>query len=167
MSATVRLLDEQLDPLRSPMLQRKLPGVLTAFDSAAMRGYLQAALFGTARPEHTIERCELEVKDSTSDRILQPLVIGRIYPDQATAAAYLRERLAPLAERMRGREEIAPFATPVATIDALNMVVYVFPIDGELPVLVDVTDPRRMRQILGDMLADVHESGLAIQDCQV
>ena len=183
MSAAVRLLDEQLDPLRSPVLQHELPGTLAAFDSAAMRGYLQAALFGTARPSHTIERCEpgqsvytgdccivryeLEVKDSSSERMLQPLVIGRIFPDQATAAAYLHERLMPLAERMRGREEIAPYATPVATIDALNMVVYVFPIDGELPVLVDVTDPRRMRQILGDMLSDAREGGLTIQDCQV
>src|SRR6266511_2045588 len=105
MSAAVRLLDEQLDPLRSPVLQRELPGVLTAFDSAVMRGYLQAALFGTARPSHTIERCEPEVKDRSSEQVLQPLVIGRIFPDQATATAYLRERLAPLAERMHGREE--------------------------------------------------------------
>src|SRR6266540_3376273 len=183
MSAAVRLLDEQLDPLRSPVLQHELPGTLAAFDSAAMRGYLQAALFGTARPSHTIERCEpgqsvytgdccivryeLEVKDSSSERMLQPLVIGRIFPDQATAAAYLHERLMPLAERMRGREEIAPYATPVATIDALNMVVYVFPIDGELPVLVDVTDRRRMREILGEMLPGALDNRLTVQDCRV
>src|SRR5215207_1557906 len=121
MSAAVRLLDKELDPLRSPILQQELPGTATAFDSAAMRGYLQAALFDTAHPSHTIERCEpgqsvytgdccivryeLDVKDSSSQQILQPLVIGRVFPDQATAAEYFRERLAPLAERMRGRKE--------------------------------------------------------------
>jgi thiamine kinase-like enzyme len=183
MSATAGLLGTQLDPLRSPALQQELPGVKTAFDAEAMRGYLQAALFGKAHPNYLIERCEpgqsvypgdcciiryqLEVKDSTHGQTLEPLVIGRVFPDQRTCAEYLRDRLAPLVEQMRGREEIAPFVTPVALIEPLNMVVYVFPIDGELPVLVEVTDRLRMREILGELLPDVLDNRLTIEDCQV
>jgi thiamine kinase-like enzyme len=148
-----------------------------------MREYLQRALFDTAPADYTIERCEpsqsvytgdccivryeLDVKESTSGRVFQPLVTGRIFQDQLTCTRYLRDRLAPLAEQMRGREEVAPFAAPVAMIEQLNMVVYVFPIDGELPVLVDVTDRRRMRETLGEMLHETLDSGLAVQDCQV
>ena len=183
MSATVRLLSAQLDPLRSAVLQQELPGVRTAFDAEAMRAYLQEALFGTANSDYTIDRCDLgqsvyagdccvlryrlEVRHNASGQTLQPLVTGRVFQDQGACAGYLRDRLAPLAERMRGREEIAPFATPVAMIEPLNMVVYVFPIDGELPVLVDVTDRERMREILSDTLPDARANRLAIQDCRV
>jgi phosphotransferase family enzyme len=183
MSAAVRLLDAQLDPLRSLALQRELPGVKTAFDGTGMRDYLQAALFGASRADYTIEGCEpgqsvytgdcciiryeLEVKDNSSGQTIKPLVIGRVFPDQPTAAQYLRNKLAPLAKRMQGRAEIAPFAAPVAMIEPLNMVVSVFPIDGALPVLVDVTDPRKMREILDEMLPDARSNRLAIQDCQV
>lgn len=183
MTTTVELLSEQLHPLRSPVLQQELPGVKTAFDAQIMRGYLQAALFGEAHPRYAIERCEpgqsvytgdcciiryqLEVDDSADRHTLQPLVIGRVFQDRIKASQYLRDRLAPLAERMRGREEIAPFVAPVAMVEPLNMVVYVFPIDAELPVLVDVTDGRRMTAILGEMLPDAQNNGLAIQECRV
>ncbi len=183
MSAISRLLEAQLDPLRSVVLQRELPGIKAAFDSEAMRNYLQEALFGAAQTNYTIERCDpgqsvytgdccivryaLEVNDSANGQLLQPLVIGRVFPDQATAAQYQRDKLAPLVDRMRGRAEIAPFHAPVALIAALNMVVYVFPIDGDLPVLVDVTNPWLMREILGDILPNVQGDPLTIQDCQV
>ncbi|HEX9441646.1 MAG TPA: phosphotransferase [Roseiflexaceae bacterium] len=183
MSTTMEVLSAQLDPLRSPALQQQLPGVRIAFDAETMRDYLQAALFGKANSNYTIARCDpgqsvypgdcciiryqLEVDDSASGQTFEPLVIGRVFPDQATCARYMREKLAPLVERMRGREEIAPFVTPVAIIEPLNMVVYVFPIDGELPVLVDVTDRRRMREILGEMLPDALDNRLTVQDCRV
>jgi hypothetical protein len=183
MSTTMEVLSAQLDPLRSPALQQQLPGLQAAFDAEAMRAYLQAALFGEAHANYTIERCDpgqsvypgdcciiryqLEVKDAASGQTLEPLVIARVFPDQVACAQYMRDKLAPLVERMRGREEIAPFIAPAAIIEPLNMVVYVFPIDGELPVLVDVTDGQRMREILGEMLHDSLDNHLAIQDCRV
>ena len=183
MSATTRLLDAQIDPLRSPLLQRELPGAQTAFDAEAMRDHLQRVLFGPAPTDYIIERCEpgqsvytgdccivryeLEVRDTAGGRVFQPLVTGRVFQDQPACVQYLRERLAPLAEQMRGREETAPFAAPVGMIEPLHMVVYSFPIDGELPVLIDVTDAHRMREILSDMLCDTLGSGLGIQDCRV
>jgi Phosphotransferase enzyme family len=183
MSTMTEVLSTQLDPLRSPVLQQELPGVKAAFDAEIMRDYLQGVLFGKANSNYTIASCDpgqsvypgdcciiryqLEVKDNTSGQTLEPLVIGRVFHDQLTAASYLRDKLAPLVERMRGREEIAAFATPAALIEPLNMVVYIFPIDGELPVLVDVTDHRRVREILGEMLRDVLDDGLTVQDCRV
>jgi hypothetical protein len=180
MSTMIEFSSAQLDPLSSAAIQEDLPGAQAAFDADAMRGYLQSALFGAG---YTIERCEpgqsvytgdscivryqLDVKDSTSGQMIQPLVVGRVFSDQRTAAQYLHDKLAPLAERMRGRAEIAPFRTPVALIEPLNMVVYVFPIDGELPVLVDVTDPENMRALLGEMLRDSLDSNLTVQDCRV
>lgn len=183
MSATVRLLGEQFDPLKSPVLQGDLPGTRAAFDAETMRGHLQEALFGAANTAYTIAICEpgqsvytgdccivryeLEVRNDARGETFQPLVIGRVFPDQQTAAQYLHERLEPLAERMRGRQETAPFTTPIALITSLNMVVYVFPIDGELPVLVEVTDPQKMRSILSEMLPDVQAQRMTIQDCRV
>ena len=180
MSTMIEFSNAQLDPLSSATIQAELPGAQAAFDADAMRGYLQSALFGA---DYMIERCEpgqsvytgtscivrypLEVKDSASGQVIEPLVVGRVFRDQPTAAQYLRDKLAPLAERMRGRAEIAPFRTPVALIEPLNMVVYVFPIDGELPVLIDVTDPEKMRALLGEMLRENLDRSLTVQDCRV
>jgi hypothetical protein len=160
-----------------------LPAAQTAFDGAAMRGYLQKALFDSAPASHTIEQCEpdqsiytgeccvvryqLTLKEHSSGEQLQSLATARIFQDRDAADRYMREKLAPLAARMRGREEVAPFATPVAAIEALNMVVYVFPIDGELPTLVECSDPLRMRSLLTEMLPDARSGRLSIQDCRV
>jgi hypothetical protein len=173
----------QLDPLQSPALQRELPGVLIAFDGAAMCAYLQEALFGASQARYTVTRCEpaqsvytgdccivryeLDVNDGTGRQAIQPLVIGRVYPTLSAASSYLNNQLAPLVARMRGREEIAVFERPAAVIEALNMVVHAFPIDGELPMLVDATDPRLMREILSNVVAGVEGAQFAIQDCQV
>src|SRR4051794_33827799 len=102
MSITTEFSSAQLDPLSSATIQNELPGAQAAFDADAMRGYLQSALFGAG---YTIERCEpgqsvytgescivryeLEIKDSASGRIIQPLVVGRVFADQASAAQYL------------------------------------------------------------------------------
>ena len=68
---------------------------------------------------------------------------------------------------MRGRAEIAPFTTPVAMIEPLNMVVYAFPIDGELPTLVGATDRQRMTEILAETLPEVLAGQLTIQDLRM
>jgi hypothetical protein len=183
MSATAQLLGPQLDPLSSPVLQQALPAVQTAFDGAAMRGYLQAALFDRAAANHTIEQCEpdqsiytgeccvvryqLSIKEHSSGELLQSLATARMFQERDACDRYMREKLAPLAERMRGREEVAPLARPVAAIEALNMVVYIFPIDGELPTLVECSDPLRMRSLLAEMLPDARAGRLTIQDCRV
>jgi len=179
----VRLSRTQLDPLRSPVLRRELPGLATALDEAAMRERLQALLFG-AGAGYTIERCnpgqaiylagdfcglryEMEVRDHASGALIEPLVIGRVFQHQDACRRFMHEKLAPVAALMRGREELAPFATPAAMIEPLSMVVHAFPIDGDLPLLVDVTDRRRAVAILRETLPDAIEGRFNPESCRV
>src|SRR5439155_1469435 len=84
-----------------------------------------------------------------------------------SAHTYLDSRLAPLARTMRGRPEVAPFATPVAVLEPLAMTVSLFPIDGELPTLVDVTDPAAMLDILCSTLPDARAGRFTPTRCHV
>jgi aminoglycoside phosphotransferase (APT) family kinase protein len=173
----------QIDPLRSPVLQRELPGLATALDEQAMRPQLQALLFGDDS-RYQIERCnpgqaiylggdfcglryEMEVRDQASGALLEPLVIGRVFQDAAECATFMREKLAPVAARMQGRPELAAFIQPAERIEALNMIVHAFPIDGDLPILVDVTDARTLPARLADLLPEARAGGFTPRSCQV
>src|SRR5690348_9611634 len=89
------LRSEQIDPLRSPVLQRELPGLAEALDEDAMRTRLQTLLFGNGS-RCQIERCnpgqaiylggdfsglryEMEVRDQENGALFEPLVIGRVF----------------------------------------------------------------------------------------
>jgi hypothetical protein len=163
--------------------QEALPGLATAFDEEAMKGHLQAALFGTDRPSYIVERCtptrplyipgeccvlryRFEARDSMSGEVLEPIVIGRVFPSRSTCAVYMSQKLNPLAARMRGRPEVAAFAAPAAMIEPLNMVVHVWPIDGELPALVDATDRRRMIEVFRGTLPGTLGQ-FVVEDCQI
>ncbi|HET7080854.1 MAG TPA: ATP-binding cassette domain-containing protein, partial [Chloroflexia bacterium] len=173
-----------VDPLQSPLLRQDLPGLAEAFDGEAMRERLQVALFGKTNPNYTIERAtpgqaiyqpgescvlrySLEVRDSRSGDIFKPLIVARVFPTQAASTVYKRDRLDPLRALMRGREEIAPFAQPVALIRPLNMVVYVFPIDGQLPTLIGATDRERVVEILRETLPDALMGDFEVEDCRI
>jgi hypothetical protein len=156
-----------LDALDARLLQNELPGIGAAFDRTAMAGHLQAALIGPQRlgrvqrcglrsailldRECVVIRYELEVEDGAG-QVRPTLVTCRVYPDAARAAVYEAERLAPLVAAVRGREEVAPCAAPVAVLDPLGMVVHVFPIDGELPTLAAATDPTVAARAIGELL---------------
>lgn len=170
----------QLDPLQSAVLQRDLPALPIAFDSATMRDYLQTALFGKGHSHYQIARCtpgkaiytgdscvlryQLQIKDSTTGQTFEPLIVGRMFQDQLACAVYMRDKLAPLATLTRGRAEFAPLTTPVAMIEPLNMVIYAFPLDGELPTLIGATDRRRVIELLSETLPEVLAGKLSIQD---
>ncbi len=173
----------QIDPLCSPVLQSELPGLAEALDEQAMRARLQALLFG-GDTRYQIERCnpgqaiylggdfcglryEMEVRDQESGALLEPLVIGRVFQDQATCAAFMRDKLAPVAARMHGRPELAAFTQAAGHIETLNMIVHAFPIDGDLPILIDVTDERALPALLADMLPESRAGGFTPRDCQV
>ena len=158
----------QIDPLRSSILQRELPGLAEALDEQAMRVRLQALLFGDDS-HFQIERCnpgqaiylggdfcglryEMEVRDRVGGALHEPLVIGRVFQDVAACATFMRDTLAPVAARMQGRPELAAFTQAAGRIEALNMIVHTFPIDGELPILIDVTDERGLPALLAEML---------------
>jgi hypothetical protein len=156
----------------------------TAFDEEAMKGYVQAALFGASLPSYIVERCtptrplyipgeccllryQFQARDSTSGEVLEPIVMGRVFPSEPTCAVYMSEKLAPLAARLRGRPEVAAFAAPAATIEPLNMVIHVWPIDGELPTLVEATDRRRMIEVFRETLPEALKQQFVVEDCQI
>lgn len=154
-----------------------LPGLATAFDDEAMKGYLQEVLFGA---DYVVERCtarrplyvpgescllryRVAARNRASGEILEPVVTGRVFPDRSTCTAYMNEKLVPLVERMQGRPEVAAYAAPAAMIGPLGMVVHIWPVDGELPTLVDATDRARMIDVLREMLPEPFE----IEDCEI
>jgi ABC-type multidrug transport system fused ATPase/permease subunit len=178
-------LDEsQLDPQYSPALRQDLPGLATAFDNQAMQGYLQTALFGTSNPRFTIAGCssgeagflpdgtcmlryKLDVHDQQTGETQRRLVSARIFRNQLACALYLRDKLAPLAALMRGRDEVAGFASPAALIEPLHMAVHTFPIDGELPTLIGATDRDRVAGMLSETLPEALDDSFEIDRCEV
>jgi hypothetical protein len=164
--------------------QEAQPDFAPAFDEEVMKGYLQGALFGSGHAGYTVERCtptrplyipgeccilryRCEARNAASGAAIEPLVMGRVFLDQRACAAYMSEKLAPLVARMRGRPEVAPFAAPATIIEPLNLVVHVWPVDGELPTLVEATDRRRMIEVFREVLPETLEEPFAVQDCQI
>jgi hypothetical protein len=177
------LTETQLDPLKSPLLRQMLPGLAGALDEQLLGVALQAALFGPTRPNLTIERCEIDqatfvpdpcciirylltVRDSASGASHELLVSGQVFPNQDACVAYVRDGLSALVARMAGREEIALFAAPVGTIDALHMAVFAFPLDADLPSLLGATDRDALTPLLSEALQPIQAPGFAAEDCR-
>jgi hypothetical protein len=173
-----------LNILSSPVLEREFPGITQAFDEPAMRELLQTALLGGARAPYRLERCvpgnatyiadcccalryALELRADDGRAPIRALVNGRVFPDAKVCRSYFDERLAPLAEAMRGRTETTAFGQSVAMIGPLDMTVSVFPIDGELPSLVHATDPEQMLPIFQEALPHLHGTRYVPQRCRV
>jgi aminoglycoside phosphotransferase (APT) family kinase protein len=106
-------------------------------------------------------------KDRITLQTFEPLVIGMIFPSQIACALYMRDKLAPLIELMRGRPELTPFATPAAIIEPLDMILHIFPIDGELPALVPATDPQQIGEVLRETLPESIDGTFEIERCRV
>ena len=178
-------LDEaEVDPWRSPVLRQELPGVPLAFDGEAMSSHLKAALFNGSAGRFDVTRCQaaeagllpdgtclvryrLDVQERAGGPRFSSLVTARLFRDPRECAAYVRDELMPLAVRMRGREDLAPFAEPAAAIDALSIALHAYPIDGELPTLLDATDGERMATTLSSTLPDPLGRAFAVGRCRV
>lgn len=185
--------DALYDLLHSPAFQYKWPAVQTAFDAVAMQAHLQQAFFGatdaaTGTNHYTIVQCkpgkasylngegcllryEIQLQQAASGETTAALLLAHIFADLAEAEAYLHGRLAPLATKVKGRPELAPFANsprgPLALIEELNMVVSVFPLDGELPALIGATNRQRMAQFFDEMLPEMDGQHFVVEDCAI
>lgn len=148
-----------LDPLESDRLHAVLPGLRTALDADRMAATLQAHLL---RENLSVTRCaagkamylgvhgcslryDLDVRDGRSTRRL--LVLGRLMADDGDVERY-RRTLEPIADALRGRSEASPFSHLVACLPE-RLVVHPYPIDVDLPTLVDATDGARVASLLG------------------
>src|SRR5439155_385078 len=131
---------DALDPRRSRALREELPGVHDAFDERLMRRHLQAGLFEDDGHRYVIDRCErgkaayvpgegcvvryaIEVRDRVRSRVTPALVSARLFPSARSSRIHFESCLTPLAVAMRGRGDVAPFATPVAVLGPLSMTV--------------------------------------------
>jgi hypothetical protein len=165
-----------LDPLRSPVIAQELPGLRRALDPAfagarlaelLAAGYeLQRCVPGKALytpGEGCTVRYQLQLRESASGRRVDRLVGGRLFADPPDAAAYVRDRLEPLAARAGRRRDLVPFARPVALVEPLRLGLHVFPLDGDLPSLLEATDSRFMTPVLRDAL----DGALAVEGCRV
>ena len=164
-----RAMPEDLDPLAGPAMNRALPGLRPALDAQVMGSELQACLLGNGSSRLVIEECTpgkamylgpegvslryaLRVRDRDSGEVGDELVLGRLLPGPEEAEVYRRE-LEPLAADLEGRPELRGFATPFAVSRRVpGLVVHAFPVDRDLPTLVQVTDRRRMIEIFTDLL---------------
>lgn len=150
---------ESLDAASSPAVVRELPGLAAALDPAAMSARLHQVLLGGS-PRHTIDRCVpghvtylpgegcLVRYDLTLAGGRRTVINGRLHRSRAECEGYLRRRLAPLAARAASGTLPGPFTARVAAVDDLNLTVSRFPIDGELPALIDAANPVAVGRVL-------------------
>ena len=73
----------------------------------------------------------------------------------------------PLAARVHGRSDLAAFAAPAALVEPLHTVLHVWPVDGDLPTLVDATDPGLMAAVLGEELPRALVEPVDVRRCDV
>jgi hypothetical protein len=157
----------ELSPATNEAVLRRLPALPEAFDSDAMRASLGRALTGSPGG---IVRCEsagatylpsagcalrydIEIVDARGEATAT-VVNARLFESGLEATRYARGRLAPLARRLAGRAEAMPFSMPVVCVEEMHMALSVFPVDGDLPTLVDAADPRRVGSLLAGVLPD-------------
>ncbi|MFN2489614.1 MAG: phosphotransferase [Actinomycetota bacterium] len=170
--------DGDLDARRCPGVQTRFRGLSRALDADEMRSRLEASLFGE-NGRHAVERCapgkihlgpddcvvryELEVRQRASGARAHATVSGRLFGSRAACLAHM-ESLQVLAAQTEGRPEIAPFEAPIALLEPLDMAVQAFPIDPDLPALVEATDGAQgvdlIRRVLpASQAGDVHVEG--------
>jgi hypothetical protein len=134
-----------------------------AFDAETMAGVLQDEMVGhqdRRRIVHCVPgraqataaegyrlRYQLEIVEP-SGQTLVTTVTAHVLATQG-ARRLLGDRLRRLGLKARGRPELRVFERPVASFDALDMVACAYPIDADLPTLIEATDPAVAAALLG------------------
>lgn len=172
---------DDLDPITSPLMHRVLPGLSQALDANLMAAELQRRLFGSPRAGRVIEDCrpgkamflgaegaslryQLVVRDTDTGETSEKMILARLFADDNQARAY-RRSLEPVVAAAASHAEAAHFNAMCALVPSVTgLVVHAYPIDGDLPTLVEATDPNYMRTIFAEALAP---AGLAVHEYQV
>jgi energy-coupling factor transporter ATP-binding protein EcfA2 len=151
-----------------PGFLNRLQALDLAFDDNRMKDRLQVAL---AAPGVTFESCKsgkaiylpgdvvslqyvIKLAGEEDQEPITSLVNARMFSKEGQAQSYMRERLQVLAAQTSGRLELRPFAHPIAVLEDLEMVLSVFPIDGEIPTLVKATQSEHMLGVFRDTLPE-------------
>ncbi len=162
-------------------LATRFPGLRSAVDQDDMAALLQTALVGDDR-NHVIEACtpgkayvdvdeclirfSLRLRHIDTGRRRTAVVTGRFFADSEASTAFFHERLEPLAGAP-SRDDVASFRCSIARLDSVQAVVYAFPIDPDLPSLVDASDPARMTPVLGRLVRASLAPDLDVHDCDI
>ena len=162
----------ELDPLASTPLRLRFPELGTAMDTDAMRTRLQGLLLdGTGLVADACDRPKAEVNGDVcwfqyplevrapSVGSHKVLVLGAMFADRGAAARFERDTLAPLAARWRVGPETGP--KPTGVLESMGMAVSVFPVNGLVPTLVELTDPRHLGPVFRWILAMEDEAEVA------
>ncbi|MGH8892494.1 MAG: ABC transporter transmembrane domain-containing protein [Actinomycetes bacterium] len=168
----------EVDPLRGPALDRWLPGLRGALDRNEMAPRLQQMLGAgwvldwcepgkvLLEPGHGATlRYRLGIRDETSGRVVEHLVGGHILQTTSACDELLGGRLLPLADRAMGRADLGMFARTVDQVPALRLVLHAYPLDADLPGLLDATDAPRLGETLATAFVGSPE-GLVLQECR-
>jgi hypothetical protein len=154
----------ELEPIASVPLRRRFPQLEDALDTDTIRPHLQSLLLdGSGLVARAVARPKAEVSGSVcwlqypvhvsgaTRGVHEVLVLGALFAESSAAARFEQETLAPMAARWRAPAGTTPRATGL--LESLGMAVSVFPVNGLLPTLVDLTDRQRMGPILQSILA--------------
>jgi ABC-type multidrug transport system fused ATPase/permease subunit/aminoglycoside phosphotransferase (APT) family kinase protein len=165
-----------LDARQSPALARALPGLGGALDLEVAARHLQ----GLLTSEWDLESCRvdkvrlavesgtrlryrLHLRGRRSGEVAERFVAGRLFPAAEQAERYAAE-LAPRAAQVAG-ETPRVFARLVDVVEPLHLVLHAFPVDAELPGLVEAVEPDRMAALLEPVLPSALH-GLELQACR-
>ncbi len=160
----------ELDPIAD--VERRLPGLRAALDGNLIRPLLGAALrVSGSVGECTAEQC-LYLGDSCAVRYAvdiggrQILVTGRLFADPEAAVALLGDVLEPLARRVPAHRR-AGLGALVAAVPGYPMVLSAFPVDSELPALVEATDPEWLLEVFRRVVPGALNVASDLLECSV
>ncbi|MDX6552111.1 MAG: hypothetical protein QOH74_599, partial [Gaiellales bacterium] len=136
-------------PSRDPALQAALDGTSRRRRLGRMLNQAGGWSIEECRPGNVLvlpgERCtlryELVLRRGGAPGARRVSLGARLAGSASAAAGLVACDLLPLAAACARREELAPFASPVADLPSLGMAAYGFPIDPDLPTLIAATDP--------------------------
>jgi hypothetical protein len=168
-SATEWLRGEALDPRSSAAVRAELPGLDAAFDETRMNALLRKDLrfhdsgmrFVRRQAVYVPGECAI-IRYSAMGSLdpgepsLPAIVSARIFPSSELAESHLTstEGLAAKAASRR----LAPSFSAAALLPQLAGTASVFPVDGDLPTLVDATDGLTAMRVLADAFKDAGRS---------
>jgi ABC-type multidrug transport system fused ATPase/permease subunit len=165
-----------LDALQARALGTALPGLAKAVDTRAMAQHLQRML----RDDWDLESCapdkavigmpsgarlryRLRLRRHGSGATVERFVGGRLFATREDADDHV-SRAMGLAAEAEGREDLDPYEAVVQHVPELGVVMHAFPVDPELPGLLQATDAERMGAILEPELPKPL-AGLALDRC--
>ena len=168
--ATEWLRAEALDPRSSAAVRAELPGLDAAFDETRMNALLRKALRCADSGTRFVRKQAVYIPGESAIVRYAPagsidpgepsppaIVSVRVFPSSELAGSYLASPLQGLAARIAAGRR-APSSSMTALLPQLAGTASVFPVDGDLPTLVDATDGLTAMRVLGDAFKDAGRS---------